>query len=96
MARTPYDSQHRVLRGARRDRPPARHWVAAGQGLPDVCAAHGNPVVIRKQTRIESTPPGWVWVLLPFGLLIFFIVRAVLRKAIIAPNWGLPDCINPS
>lgn len=70
-------------------------WVAAGQGLPDICAAHGNPVVIRKQTRIESSPPGWVWALLPLGLLIFFIVRAAMRKAIVAPNWGFcRECIK--
>jgi hypothetical protein len=71
------------------------NWVVAGRGLPDVCAAHGNPVALRRQTRIESSPPGWVWALLPFGLLIFFIVRAALRKAVIAPSWGFcRDCVK--
>lgn len=63
-------------------------WVAAGRGLPDVCAAHGNPVADRRRTRIESAPPAWVWALLPLGLLIFFIVRAATRKAIFAAGWG--------
>jgi hypothetical protein len=64
------------------------NWVAAGHGLPDACSAHGRPVTARKRTRIESTPPGWVWALLPLGLLIFLVVRAATRKAIFAAGWG--------
>jgi hypothetical protein len=40
------------------------------------------------RTRIESSPPGWVWALLPLGLLIFFVLRAALRKSVTVPNWG--------
>ncbi|MBB5866905.1 hypothetical protein F4553_000284 [Allocatelliglobosispora scoriae] len=70
------------------------HRVVAENGLPDVCAAHGNPATVRMETRIESSPPGWVWATLPLGLLVFFILRAALRRSVTAPSWGFcRDCL---
>jgi hypothetical protein len=40
---------------------------------------------------IESSPPGWTYATIPAGLLIFGILRAVFRKAIVAPAWPFCD-----
>jgi hypothetical protein len=39
---------------------------------------------------IESSPPGWTYATIPAGLVLFGILRAVFRKAIVTPAW--PFC----
>ena len=65
-------------------------WVATGQGVPDVCARHGEPAVERRKVSISSRPPGWSYFLIFVGVLLFVIVTLVLRKTVVAPNW--PFC----
>jgi hypothetical protein len=40
---------------------------------------------------IESRAPGWTYAAIPAGLLLFWILRAVFRKAIVAPAWPFCD-----
>jgi hypothetical protein len=65
-------------------------WVQHGYGIPDVCSRHGRPEIRRGRMVIESKPPGWTYATIPAGLLIFAVLRAVLRKAIVTPAW--PFC----
>lgn len=66
-------------------------WVSRGYGIPDVCSRHGQPATYRRRIVIESSPPGWTYATIPAGLLIFGILRAVFRKAIVAPAWPFCD-----
>jgi hypothetical protein len=65
--------------------------VRNGSGIPDVCSRHGEPPTRRRRIVIESSPPGWTYALIPFGMLPFGVVRAVLRRAIVAPVWPFCD-----
>jgi len=65
--------------------------VRSGLGLPDVCSRHGRHATRRSRAVIESSPPGWVYATIPAGLLIFLILRAALRKSIVAPAWPFCD-----
>ena len=40
---------------------------------------------------IESRSPGWTYVTILAGLLLFWILRALLRKAIVTPAWPFCD-----
>jgi hypothetical protein len=66
-------------------------WVRNGFGIPDVCSRHGQPLAYRRRMVIESSPPGWTYATIPAGLLIFGILRAVFRKAIVTPAWPFCD-----
>jgi hypothetical protein len=59
--------------------------------LPDVCSRHGRPSTQRKRMVIESRSPGWTYVTILAGLLLFWILRALLRKAIVTPAWPFCD-----
>jgi hypothetical protein len=48
--------------------------------LPDVCMCCGAPATDRKRRRFTSHPV-WVYLLLPFGLLPYVIVAAVLTES---------------
>jgi hypothetical protein len=65
--------------------------VRSGSGIPDVCSRHGLPATRRSRMVIESSPPGWTYATIPAGLLIFGILRAIMRKAIVAPAWPFCD-----
>ena len=65
--------------------------VSHGVGLPDVCSRHGRPATHRRQMVIESRSPGWTYVTILAGLLLFWILRAVFRKAIVTPAWPFCD-----
>ncbi|OLE25584.1 MAG: hypothetical protein AUG44_15615 [Actinobacteria bacterium 13_1_20CM_3_71_11] len=65
-------------------------WVAAGYGVPDICARHGLPATRRLRLRLISRPPGWALPLLIIGVVIYWIVVAALRQTVIAPAW--PFC----
>jgi hypothetical protein len=62
-------------------------WVAAGQGLPAVCAKHGEQAITGKNVPLISKPPGWSYVLLLLGAIPFLIVVMVTRKTVKAQNW---------
>jgi hypothetical protein len=66
-------------------------WVRSGHGIPDLCSRHGERPTRRRRIVIESSPPGWTYATIPAGLLIFGILRAVFRKAIVAPAWPFCD-----
>ena len=67
--------------------------VAAGAGLPRVCARHGEPATRHRRVLFRSATPWWVYLLLPLGLLPFAIVAVVLQKQVKAPAWPLcPRC----
>ncbi len=65
-------------------------WVAAGHGVPDVCARHGEPAVRRQRVQLISRAPGWALPLIVFGLLIYALVVFAVRKSVVAPAW--PFC----
>lgn len=65
-------------------------WVAAGYGIPDVCARHGELPVQQRKLQIISRPPPWSYVLILLGAIIFLIVVLVTRKTVKAPHW--PFC----
>ncbi|MET8153537.1 hypothetical protein ACIBSW_38835 [Actinoplanes sp. NPDC049668] len=64
--------------------------VSSGDGVPGVCARHGELAVLRKQVRFISKPPGWTYVLLLIGAVPFLIAVMVLRKEVKAEAW--PFC----
>lgn len=64
-------------------------WALAGYGVPRVCARHGEPGV-GTRTVFQSRTPGWAYVLLPLGLLPYFIAVHATRRTILAPAW--PFC----
>ncbi|MEH0841715.1 hypothetical protein V6U81_04875 [Micromonospora sp. CPCC 205711] len=64
--------------------------VTAGGGVPQVCARHGEPAIRHQKVLFRSRTPGWVYILLPFGVLVFAIVAAVLQKRVKAAAW--PFC----
>jgi hypothetical protein len=66
-------------------------WVSGGFGIPDVCSRHGEPPTRRRRMVIESRAPGWTYATIPAGLLLFWILRAVFRKAIVTPAWPFCD-----
>ncbi len=68
------------------------NWVAAGYGVPDVCARHGEPAQERKRVRFVSKPPQWAYVLILLGAIVYLIVVSSLRKTVIAPAW--PFCVR--
>ena len=49
--------------------------------LPDVCMRCGEPATERKRLRFTSHPV-WVYVLVPFGLLPYLIVAAILTERV--------------
>jgi hypothetical protein len=65
-------------------------WAAAGYGVPDVCARHGEPAVQRRKVSFSTRPPGWSYVLILVGVLLFVIVAVAMRKTVVAPAW--PFC----
>jgi hypothetical protein len=65
-------------------------WVAQGYGIPDVCSRHGAVAVQRKRVTFVSTPPGWSYPLLLFGIIPFMVVAALTRKSVTAAGW--PFC----
>jgi hypothetical protein len=67
--------------------------VAAGAGLPRVCARHGEPATRHRRVLFRSATPWWVYLLLPLGLLPFAIVAVVLQKQVKTPQWPFcPRC----
>jgi hypothetical protein len=64
--------------------------VAAGAGLPRVCARHGEPATRHRRVVFRSATPWWAYLLLPFGLLPYAIVAMVVQKQVKAPAW--PFC----
>jgi hypothetical protein len=65
-------------------------WVAAGYGIPTVCARHGAPAQPRAKVRFISRPPTWSYILIIAGAVIFLIVVLATRKTVLAPAW--PFC----
>ena len=66
-------------------------WVRTGVGIPDLCSRHGEQPTRRSCMVIESSPPGWTYATIPAGLVIFGVLRAAFRKAIITPAWPFCD-----
>jgi hypothetical protein len=70
-------------------RIPAR-FVATGWGTPTVCTRHGEPAVEQKPVRFISRNPGWSYLLLLAGVIVFVIVASAIRKSVAAAAW--PFC----
>jgi hypothetical protein len=66
-------------------------WVAAGQGVPTVCARHGQAATTPKKCQFMSKPPGWSYLLILVGVLAFLIAVMVTRKTVKAPIWPFCD-----
>jgi hypothetical protein len=64
--------------------------VQNGTGIPQVCAKHGEPVVLHKTVKFLSKPPVWSYFLIIFGAIPFLIVTLLLRKEVQAQAW--PFC----
>lgn len=65
-------------------------YVSTGWGTPTVCAPHGEPAVAHKPARFVSAIPGWSYVTILAGVIVFAIVVAATRKRVSAPAW--PFC----
>lgn len=64
--------------------------VVVGQAMPGVCVRHGRPADRHKRVIFRSKNPGWTYLLIILGVIVFAIVAAVLQKRIKAPAW--PFC----
>ncbi|WP_412541103.1 hypothetical protein R8Z50_00260 [Longispora sp. K20-0274] len=60
------------------------HWVKAGQGLPNVCAKHGEPAVAHLKTRFASKASKGAYAIGGAAL------AAATQKRVTAPAW--PYC----
>ncbi len=63
------------------------NFVAAGWGIPTVCARHGEPAVERTKVRFVSHTSRW---LILIGVIVYVVVMAVTRKTVVSPAW--PFC----
>jgi hypothetical protein len=70
-------------------RIPAQ-FVASGWGTPTVCTRHGEPAVEQKRVAFISRNPGWSYLLLLAGVIVFVIVASAIRKTVTAAAW--PFC----
>jgi hypothetical protein len=70
-------------------RIPAQ-FVATGWGTPTVCTRHGEPAVEQKRVTFISRNPGWSYLLLLAGVIVFVIVASAIRKTVATPAW--PFC----
>jgi MFS family permease len=69
--------------------------VVSGQGLPRVCVRHGEPADRHKRVLFRSKTPGWTYLLVILGVIVFAIVAAVLQKRVKAPAWPFcPRCAD--
>ncbi|HEY6595602.1 MAG TPA: hypothetical protein VI011_16115 [Asanoa sp.] len=67
--------------------------ITSGQGLPRVCVRHGEPADRHKSVVFRSKTPGWTYLLIVLGVIVFAIVAAVLQKRVKAPAWPFcPRC----
>jgi hypothetical protein len=64
--------------------------VVSGQGMPRVCARHGEPADRHRRVLFRSKPPSWTYLLIILGVILFAIVATVLQKRVKAPAW--PFC----
>ena len=64
------------------------HWVAQNY-LPPICARHGGPATRLVPRRFFTRAPGWSYLLILTGLLIFAIVTLAIRKTV---HTALPAC----
>ncbi|MDG4820796.1 hypothetical protein O7635_02880 [Asanoa sp. WMMD1127] len=64
--------------------------AASGQGMPRVCARHGQPADRHRSVVFRSKPPAWTYLLIVVGVILFAIVATVLQKRVKAPAW--PFC----
>ncbi|MDQ6873569.1 MAG: hypothetical protein M3042_00690 [Actinomycetota bacterium] len=67
------------------------HMVASGAGVPALCTRHGQPMTYRRRAAFQSRPPGWTYVLILAGALLFVIINTVLRKTLVAAGWPFCD-----
>jgi hypothetical protein len=65
--------------------------ATSGYAMPDVCARHGMAATHSRPTTLVSRPPGWSYLLLPAGLLLFWIVCGALRRIVTVPAWPFCD-----
>jgi hypothetical protein len=68
------------------------HWVAANY-LPPICARHGGPSTSVVKRKFSTRPPGWSYVLILVGVLIFAIVAMALQFSV---RTSLPACAECS
>lgn len=59
--------------------------VVSDQGLPRVCVRHGEPADRHKRVLFRSKTPGWTYLLIVLGVIVFAIVAAVMQKRVKAP-----------
>ncbi|PZS26487.1 MAG: hypothetical protein DLM59_18160 [Pseudonocardiales bacterium] len=64
--------------------------VTTGDGVPGVCARHGEPALRRQTADFQSRPPEWSYALLLIAVLPFVVVTYLLRKSMMATGW--PFC----
>lgn len=74
-------------------RIPAQ-FVATGWGTPTVCTRHGEPAAERRRVTFVSRNPGWSYVLLLAGVIVFIIVASAIRKTVTTAAW--PFCARCS
>jgi len=70
-------------------RIPAQ-FVATGWGTPTVCTRHGEPAVEQRRVTFISRNPGWSYLLLLAGVIVFIIVASAIRKTVAVAAW--PFC----
>jgi hypothetical protein len=63
--------------------------LAAGV-VPPRCTRHGKPAVDGLKTTHHSRLPGWVYLTILAGLLIFAVVAVAVRKSVVSRSW--PFC----
>jgi hypothetical protein len=63
-------------------------WTSTG--VPEVCARHGEPQVVRQHIAVASRPPAWAYLLAPLGGFIFALIVRSTRKVIQVGPW--PFC----
>ncbi len=64
------------------------HWLAQNY-LPPICARHGGPATSAVTRKFSTRPPGWSYVLILIGVLVFVIVVMALQYSL---STALPAC----
>ncbi len=57
-----------------------------------ICPTHGEPATKTRSREFVTRTPGWVYLLIPFGLLVAALVQMALQKKVKGPVPECPQC----
>lgn len=66
------------------------HPIAYGTWSPPVCVRHGEPPADYRKIEFANKTPLWIFILIPFSLLIAALIQMAMRKTVKLERW--PVC----